>query len=51
MIPFDALSFLGTIGKGWHDSISSTYVVDIGRFEAKKKTFSELDQIGVSQDI
>ncbi len=28
MIPFDALSFLGTDGKGWHDSITKTVVVD-----------------------
>tara|TARA_R110002050_G_scaffold57866_7_gene130234 strand:- start:22557 stop:23063 length:507 start_codon:yes stop_codon:yes gene_type:complete len=51
MIPFDALSFLGTIGKGWHDSISNTFVVDIVKFEAKKKSYSELDQIGVSQEL
>lgn len=51
MIPFDALSFLGTIGKGWHDSISNTCVVDIAKFEAKKKSNSELDQIGVAQEI
>lgn len=51
MIPFDALSFLGTIGRGWHDSISNTFVVDIAKFEAKKKSFSELDQIGVAQEI
>ncbi len=26
-IPFEALSFLGSSGRGWHDSISETYVV------------------------
>lgn len=51
MIPFDALSFLGTNGKGWHDSISNTYVVDIARFEEKKRSQSELEQIGVAQEI
>ena len=51
MIPFDALSFLGTNGKGWHDSISNTYVVDIAKFEAKKKSHSELEQIGIAQEI
>lgn len=51
MIPFEAFSFLGSEGRGWHDSISNTYVVDVERFEAKKKAQSELDQIGVDQDI
>ncbi|MFS4482408.1 RDD family protein [Hyunsoonleella sp. 2307UL5-6] len=46
MIPFDALSFLGTNGKGWHDVISNTYVVDIAKFEAIKKSYDELEQIG-----
>jgi uncharacterized RDD family membrane protein YckC len=27
LIPFDALSFLGATSRGWHDSISRTYVV------------------------
>ncbi|MEH6537048.1 MAG: RDD family protein [Psychroserpens sp.] len=46
IIPFEAFSFLGENGKGWHDSISKTYVVDIKNFEAKKRTFEELDEIG-----
>ncbi|XMO88190.1 RDD family protein [Algibacter sp. AS12] len=51
MIPFDALSFLGTNGKGWHDSIANTYVVDVAKFEARKRSQSELNQIGITQDI
>ncbi|MCL6296228.1 RDD family protein [Jejuia spongiicola] len=50
MIPFDGLSFLGTNGKGWHDSISGTFVVDTAKFEARKTSYSELDQIGVLQE-
>ncbi|MGS2727505.1 RDD family protein [Psychroserpens sp. BH13MA-6] len=46
MIPFEAFSFLGDLGKGWHDTISKTYVVDIAKFEAKKETFEGLDEIG-----
>jgi uncharacterized RDD family membrane protein YckC len=46
MIPFDALSFLGVNGKGWHDAISNTYVVDINKFEERQKSQDELDQIG-----
>ena len=46
LIPFDMLSFLGTNGKGWHDSISKTYVVDIDKFETKKQTEINLEAIG-----
>jgi len=28
IIPFDALSFLGSSARGWHDTLSNTYVVD-----------------------
>ena len=27
LIPFEAFSFLGESGRGWHDSLSNTYVV------------------------
>lgn len=46
LIPFEQFSFLGTDGKGWHDSISKTYVVDIKKFEDKKQTIEDLDEIG-----
>ena len=46
IIPFDALSFLGTNGKGWHDSISKTYVVDVEKFEAKRNTALALEELG-----
>lgn len=47
LIPFDALSFLGTNGKGWHDSISDTYVVDVAKFKARQISELELNQIGI----
>lgn len=50
IIPFDGLSFLGTNGKGWHDSISKTYVVDIEKFKTGQILANELDQIGQSTD-
>jgi len=49
-IPFEALSFLGDEGRGWHDSISDTYVVDEAKFKAQKTTETELDLIGKSID-
>lgn len=52
MIPFDALSFLGTKGKGWHDSISNTYVVDVKKFEEKKLAVTSIAEIGkLPEDI
>ena len=50
IIPFEAFSFLGAEARGWHDTLSKTYVVDVAKFEARKKTHGELDQIGVSID-
>jgi|GEM_PF-569974 len=41
LIPFDALSFIGSEARGWHDSISRTYVVksvDIHEKEAAEFT-------------
>lgn len=48
LIPFDGFSFLGSIGKGWHDSISKTHVVNVVKYEAKKKQELELTQLGVN---
>jgi uncharacterized RDD family membrane protein YckC len=50
LIPFNHFSFLGGNTRGWHDSISNTYVVNKELFEAKKKQFYELDEIGISQE-
>lgn len=47
IIPFDPLSFLGSVPRGWHDSLSDTYVVDIEKFEAAIKKKNDLEEIGV----
>lgn len=39
LIPFNALSFLGISGRGWHDTISKTYVVNKNQLEEKKRLF------------
>jgi len=49
LIPFDALSFLGS--RGWHDSISDTYVVNKKALDEEVKTFHELNLLGVSETI
>lgn len=51
-IPFEALSFLGTNGKGWHDSIANCYVVKADKFNERKNAILELEQIGlIGEDI
>lgn len=44
IIPFDQLSFLGK--KGWHDSISKTYVIDDKVFEEQKNHHKNFQQLG-----
>lgn len=50
IIPFDNLSFLGNPSRGWHDSITDTYVVRKDDFEKSKELFYALDEIGINQD-
>ncbi len=49
-IPFEPFSFLGEDGKGWHDSITKTYVIDDKRFREKKETELGLEEIGTIGD-
>ena len=46
MIPFNALSFLGDHGRGWHDSIPNTYVVSVQKLENAKKLHNSLKTLG-----
>lgn len=46
LIPFDGFSFLGPSARGWHDTISKTYVVKKELLEKKKELFYSLDEIG-----
>ncbi|AXG74086.1 RDD family protein [Flavobacterium arcticum] len=44
-IPFDAFSYFAANPRGWHDSLSKTYVVDVKEYEAAlqlKKSFNEI---------
>lgn len=49
LIPLNHLSFLGSRARGWHDSISGTYVVDKEKFEEKKNMYAAFKELG--QDI
>lgn len=48
MIPFNALSFLGEYARGWHDSISKTYVVKTEELEKAKFVTFGLEEIGTT---
>lgn len=43
-IPFEPFSFFGD--RGWHDSITETYVVDVKKFNAAKELKLSFEQIG-----
>jgi uncharacterized RDD family membrane protein YckC len=51
LIPFDALSFLGSIPRGWHDSLSDTYVVEEKELLAAKSSFENLELLGKSEEV
>lgn len=38
-IPFEIISFLGPLARGWHDSLSKTYVVKKWELEESKRQF------------
>jgi uncharacterized RDD family membrane protein YckC len=45
LIPFNPFSVL-FLGRGWHDSISKTYVVNKKALDEKKRLFDALEQNG-----
>lgn len=47
-IPFDALTFLGG-SRGWHDSISDTYVVSKKGLDESIKSFHDFNLIGAAE--
>ncbi len=46
LIPFDQLSFLGTIPRGWHDTISKTVVVDLKKYNQELEMQDSINEIG-----
>lgn len=46
MIPFNAFSFLGNSSRGWHDSLSKTYVVDTRKFDEHQKAHTDFQLLG-----
>ncbi|TBX71019.1 RDD family protein [Flavobacterium silvisoli] len=49
LIPLYGFSLLGMPPRGWHDSISKTYVVDKKALDQKKRLFYALQQSGQNE--
>ena len=45
-VPFDAFSFLGTLGNGWHDKWSDTYVVKEDLLKDSKRLHKRFNELG-----
>lgn len=50
LIPFEPFSFLGEPDKGWHDSISKTYVVKKDVLEQRKRAYNSVEDIGKTEE-
>lgn len=50
LIPFDIFSFLNANARGWHDTVSKTYVVDVQKFQSYQRSTIELDQLGKDKE-
>lgn len=46
LIPFEAFTFLGETGRGWHDTLSDTYVVDVSKYNEAVRRHNSIDEIG-----
>ncbi len=51
IIPFNHFSFLGTPCRGWHDSLSKTYVVKKSLLDEKRELFYSFSEIGKTEEI
>lgn len=50
LIPLNHFSFLGAPSRGWHDSISDTYVVKKDVLEQRMRIHNSFDEIGQVQE-
>jgi uncharacterized RDD family membrane protein YckC len=48
-IPFEAFSFFNDSARGWHDSMTDTYVVNVKKYKEALELKSSFDEIGTEQ--
>jgi uncharacterized RDD family membrane protein YckC len=46
IIPFEAFSFFGESGRGWHDTLSKTVVVDLKKYNQELEMQDSINEIG-----
>jgi uncharacterized RDD family membrane protein YckC len=51
LIPFEAFSFFADTSRGWHDTISGTYVVNVKQYKSALELQNSFDEIGVVQEL
>jgi uncharacterized RDD family membrane protein YckC len=51
LIPFEAFSFFREDSRGWHDTISDTYVVNAKKYKSALELQNSFDEIGVVQEL
>src|SRR5690606_1965964 len=51
LIPFNHFSFLGNPSRGWHDSISDTYVVNKEKLEERMNLHSAFEELGQNEGV
>lgn len=49
LIPFEPFSFFGSEARGWHDTMTETYVVDRKRLKELQNLKRSFDEIGTTQ--
>lgn len=49
-IPFEQFSFIGSTPRGWHDSLSDTYLIDIKKYDAEMYRRTSIHEIGQEQE-
>ncbi|MGO4820324.1 MULTISPECIES: RDD family protein [unclassified Flavobacterium] len=49
-IPFEALSYLGSVSRGWHDAISGTYVVKKKKLAKSLHYFKHPEEFGKAEN-
>jgi len=51
LIPFEPFSFFRDDSRGWHDTISDTFVVNAKKYKSALELQNSFDEIGVIQEL
>lgn len=51
IIWLEAISFIASVPRGWHDRMSDSYVVDVKKYNAEVKRQTSIHEIGQLQEL